>query len=230
MRFFRPLSGMGQMNFPVEPMAQVRAAGAARVGRGHLAGDHGAEGVAHEGRALEAQLLQQLLVTEDQVPEAVQVIDVVGRAGARSGMLGGMNGEMLSERVEERIPVEAPGAVEEDEVGTGALGEDAHEDATLPDGEQARLRAVEAAHRAVTAGSERARSFSGHQWLTQPSSSQKPRRDGSTSREKRSMFCRVSSWGMEPICRSTIRLPTRRPLTTSSSRRWRTVAGLPAMT
>ena len=44
------------------------------------------------------------------------------------------------------------------------------------------------------------------------------------------MFFMVSSWGMEPICTSSMRFPTRRVFTTSSSRRWRTVAGLPAMT
>ena len=43
------------------------------------------------------------------------------------------------------------------------------------------------------------------------------------------MFLSVSSCGIEPMCSSTIRLPTRRFLIASLSRS-RTVAGLPAMT
>jgi integration host factor subunit beta len=74
------------------------------------------------------------------------------------------------------------------------------------------------------------RSFSGHQWFTQPSSSHTFRSEGRTSRPKRSMFSIASSCGMEPICSSTMRLPTCRPLTTSSTSRSRTVAALPAMT
>src|SRR5206468_2768171 len=146
-------------------------------------------------------------VAEDQVPEAVQMVDVVGRSGRGAGVFGGMDGEVLGQDVQKRVPVKTPGAVEENESGAGALREHAHADAVLPDGQRAGLGAVETVHRAATtAGSgARSRSFSGHQWLTQPSSSQKPRSEGRTSRAKRSMFCSVSSWGMEPICRSTIR-------------------------
>src|SRR3984893_7454199 len=101
----------------------------------------------NEGRVLEAQLLQQLVVAEDQVPEAIQMIDVVGRAGCGAGMLGSVHGEVLCQRVEERIPVKAPGAVEEDERGAGAFRQDAHADSVLPDGDYAGLGAVQGAHR-----------------------------------------------------------------------------------
>src|ERR1700682_6326867 len=122
-------------------------AGAARIGRGHLAGPHGAEGTANEGRVLEAQLLQQLVVAEDQVPEAIQMIDVVGRAGCGAGMLGSVHGEVLCQRVEERIPVRTPGAVEEDERGASAFREDAHADSILPDGDYLGSQTVQVAHR-----------------------------------------------------------------------------------
>ncbi len=144
---------------------ESQAAGAARISGGHLAGDHGAEGVAHEGGVLDAHLLQQLVVAEDQVPQVVEVMDVVGGAGGGAGMLGGVHGEVLGQRVEERIPVKAPRAVKEDQVRALALRQDAHADAVLPDGESAGAGAVEPAHRALVAGvgSKRARSFSGHQ-------------------------------------------------------------------
>ena len=43
------------------------------------------------------------------------------------------------------------------------------------------------------------------------------------------MFCFVSSWGIDPICRRAMTLPTRRPPQASRSRS-ATVSGLPAMT
>ena len=49
-----------------------------------------------------------------------------------------------------------------------------------------------------------------------------------TSSAKRVMFFFVSSCGMEPICSSACRLPTRRLFATSMSRS-ATVVGLPAM-
>ncbi len=81
---------------------------------------------------------------------------------------------------------------------------------------------------AAPARARLARRRSGHQWFCHWSS-QMSRTCGSTSRANRSMFFSVSSWGMEPMCRSTIRLPTRSFLIASVS--WsRTEAGLPAMT
>src|SRR5713101_8939912 len=74
------------------------------------------------------------------------MIDVVGRVGGGAGMLGGVDGEVLGERVQERVPLEAPGAVEEDEGGAAALGEDAHANAVLPDGEHTGLGAVQSGH------------------------------------------------------------------------------------
>src|SRR6266536_1427084 len=144
---------------------ESQAAGAARIGGGQLAGDHGAEGVAHQGCVLDAHLLQQLVVAENEVPETVQVMDVVGSAGGGAGMLRSVHGEVLGQRVQERIPMEAPGAVKEDQGGALALRPYTHADAVLPDGEGAGVGAVESAHRALAAwvDSKRARSFSGHQ-------------------------------------------------------------------
>jgi hypothetical protein len=61
------------------------AAGAARIGGGDLAGDHGPEGVAHEGRVLDAHLLQQLVVAEDEIPQVIEVMNVVGAPGLVPG-------------------------------------------------------------------------------------------------------------------------------------------------
>src|SRR5215470_5428204 len=203
----------------------------ARIGGGELAGDHRPEGMTHERRALEAEGVEKLVVAEDEVPQVVEMTDVVGSARGGARMLGRVHGELLGERIEERAPVQTPGTVEEEQGGPGALGQDAQADLARPHGDGAGVETVEIAHRAGRgAGSKRARSFSGHQWLTQPSFSHTGRSEGSTSRAKRSMFWRVSSWGMEPIWRRTMRLPTRRPLTTSSCKRSRTVAGLPEIT
>src|SRR5262249_25719877 len=203
----------------------------ARIGGGDLAGDHGPEGMAHERRILEAEAVQQLVVAEDEVPQIVEMSDVVGSSRRSTRVLGGVHGVVLGEGVEKRAPVEAPRAVEEEQRRPLALGQDAQADLARPHGEGAGVETVETAHRAARgAGSKRARSFSGHQWLTQPSCSHTGLSEGSTSRAKRSMFWSVNSWGMEPIWRRTMRLPTRRPLTTSSCRRSRTVAGLPEIT
>ena len=52
--------------------------------------------------------------------------------------------------------------------------------------------------RAAT-GAAGCRSRSGHQWFTQPASSQTSRRPGSTERPKSSMFSKASSCGIDPI-------------------------------
>src|SRR5882757_6320140 len=68
----------------------------------------------------------------------------------------------------------------------------------------------------------------GHHLCSQPSSSQMCRILGMTSSANRVMFFLVSSCGIEPICSSACRLPTRSVLATSISLS-ATVAGLPAM-
>src|SRR5204863_2540560 len=210
---------------------QGQAAGPPGICRGHFARDHCAERVTDERRVLESQRLQQLVVAEDEIPESVEVIDVVRRGGRRAGMLGSDHAEALGQLLEERVPGETPWAVKEHERGPASFRQHPDADAALPDGVRfLSNHAGRAPTGATPRGRADSRSRSGHQWLTQPSSSQTPRRWGRTSRAKRSMFSRASSCGIEPICRSTMRLPTRRPSITSSFNRSRTVAGLPAMT
>ena len=145
------------------------------------------------------------------------MIDVVGGAGRGAGVLGGVHGEVLGERVEERIPVRPQGPWKKTSGGPAPF-ESTRMRTRFCQTEMRRalapwpLRSLIAPPAAAGSRLARWRSFSGHQWLTQPSSSQTPRRHGSTSRAKRSMFCSVSSCGIEPIWRSTIRLPTRRLL------------------
>ena len=142
MRFFSPLSGIGQMNFPVAPIAHVsrtRAAAASassaapnsrvrrvavgiaedaapqlrrierhpvddRIGvapetdramstsrrtrRGAAAATShaiiAAERVTDQRRLLEAERVEQLVVAEDEVPQPVELVDVVRRARRRA--------------------------------------------------------------------------------------------------------------------------------------------------
>src|ERR1051325_3203120 len=62
-----------------------------------------------------------------------------------------------------------------------------------------------------------ARSRSGHQWFTQPSSSKSGRTRGITVSAKPARLSRASSFGVEPICMQTIRWPQRYFVTSSST-------------
>src|SRR5215467_9631255 len=61
------------------------------------------------------QSRQQLVVAKDQIPEAVEPIDVVVRIRRRPRMLGRINREAPRQIVEKRIPPESPRAVEKDQ-------------------------------------------------------------------------------------------------------------------
>ena len=161
-----------------ERVDEHQATDTSRAGRRHLAGDHAAEGVAHERRPGEPERVEELVVAEDQIPHAVEVVDVVGALGAGPGMLRSVDREAPRQLVQERVPGEAPGTVEEDDGRSLALGQDAHVDLVLPDGDGPRGRSHQTAARAVGAGvaSRRPR---GHQWFSHPSSFQMPRRCGS---------------------------------------------------
>src|SRR5436309_13388568 len=147
-------------------------------------------------------------------------------------MLGSVDGVRLREVVEEGVPLEAIGAVKEDDRRSGAGGLDACLDLVTPCGQRTVLggdhQDAPPAGTASAGNARFARRLSGHQ-RSSHSSSQRSRTWGRTSREKRSMFLSVSSCGMEPMWRSTMRLPTRSSFIASVS--WsRTVAGLPAIT
>ena len=131
--------------------------------RGDLARHHPAERVAHERHAVEPERFQQLVVAEDEVPDAVEVVDVLGRLRRRARMLGSVDGEVARQLVEERIPLEAPRAVKEDERGPAALRQHPDADLALPDLDRLLAHARAAATPAALGAAFRERSFSGHQ-------------------------------------------------------------------
>ena len=94
---------------------KCQAAHAPRVRRRQLARDHAAERVPDDQRFFDLQSRQQLVVAEDQIPEAVEPIDVVVRLRRRPRMLGRINREAPRQIVEKRIPREPPRAVEKDQ-------------------------------------------------------------------------------------------------------------------
>src|SRR5262249_16632421 len=127
----------------IAPEAEGRdeglAARAIRIGRRQLAGHHAAERVADQDGARDAEHGHQLVVAEHEVPESVEMIDVVLSVGRRARVLRRVDREVLRELVEERVPREAPGAVEEDQRRPAALREDPDADPLLPDRDAALL-------------------------------------------------------------------------------------------
>ena len=208
--------------------------------RRQLRGHHAAEGVPHDRRRLQLQPVEKLVVVKHQVPQVIQRLDGVRVSGCRAGMLRRVNGVGLRQAVQETVPLEAGCAVQEHQrrplprylypglylVTPNAQGAvRVSSPCYIPSGH--RLGWAKRSLGRPTAAFPR--SFSGHQWFSQPSSSQMSRSLGRTSFPNRSMFFRVSSWGMEPMCSSTIRLPTRSFLMASSN--WSTTdAGLPPIT
>src|SRR4030095_9302300 len=106
---------------------------------------------------------QELLVAEDEIPEIVQVIDVVVRAGGRPRMLGRVDGEARGQFLQERVPGEAPGPVIVDQRWARAVREHAHAHAVLPDGERLLAAHPRPAPPAGTAAGTASRSPAGHQ-------------------------------------------------------------------
>src|SRR5205814_2547438 len=100
-----------------------------RIGGGELAREHAAEGMADERDALEPERLEQLVIAEHQIPEVVEMVNVVRRLGRRSGMLRRVDGGGVGELVEQWIAGETPRTVEEDERRCAAPG--LHADADL---------------------------------------------------------------------------------------------------
>src|SRR5260370_42113676 len=131
----------GGVGGEAERMDQREPTRAARVGRRDLTGDHCTEGVADQRRALESKRVQKLVVTEHEVPQPIELVGIVRRVRTRAGMLGRMDGEVTGELVEEWIPRETPGAVEEDERGAAALGENSDPNLVAPDRDRVRARA-----------------------------------------------------------------------------------------
>src|SRR5581483_3585397 len=74
---------------------------AGRVGCGDLRRDHPAERMSHHRRRLEPELVEQVVVVEDEIPEIVQrlysVLVTLGEAGMRQRV----NGEVLRELIDE---------------------------------------------------------------------------------------------------------------------------------
>src|SRR3989449_10336409 len=66
---------------------QRQPAGARGVRGGELAREHPAERVADERGALQPERLEQLVVAEDEIPQAVELVDVVGRLRRRARLL-----------------------------------------------------------------------------------------------------------------------------------------------
>ena len=151
---------------------------------------------------VEPEGVEQLVVVEDEVPQVVERPDAVGVARRRAGVLGGEHGEALGQAVEERVPLQPGGAVQEHD-GIAGARRGGRGCVICPSHSAERLRGGP-----ITAPAASWRSWrrlSGHQRFSH--SDQLSRRCGSTSRANRSMFLSVSSWGIEPMCRSTIRLP-----------------------
>src|SRR5216683_8097952 len=195
--------------------------------------------MAHHGRRFEAELVEEFVVIEDKIPQVIQGFDRVRIACGCARMFRRINREVAREQVEAFVPDKPVAIVEIDQRRTLAGNLDVRVDRAIPEDNSAFRRGR---HRYLLARAEsplapRAapaflppsiRRF-GHQLLTQPSSSHTLRKCGRTSLLKRSIFLSVNSCGIEPICSSTIRLPTRSFFTAAIN--WsRSVAGLPAMT
>ena len=115
-------------------------------------------------RFFDLQSRQQLVVAEDQIPEAVEPIDVVVRLRRRPRMLGRINREAPRQIVEKRIPREPSRAVQKGQRRPCSRRQHAHANTAVPDGD--RLLAVHAYCPPTAAGTDsptRLRSCSGHQ-------------------------------------------------------------------
>src|SRR5262249_43433387 len=76
---------------------------------------------------------EELVVAQDEIPQTVEVVDVVGGLRRRSGVLGRQDGEALRQLVEKWVPREAPWTVEKYERGPAALGLHADPHLAVPD-------------------------------------------------------------------------------------------------
>src|SRR5262249_5238078 len=149
---------------------ECQAAHAPRVRRRQLARDHAAERVSDDQRFFDLQSRQQLVVAEDQIPEAVEPIDVVVRLRRRPWMLRRINSEAPRQIVENRTPREPKRAVEKAQRRPGARRQHAHANTAVPDGY--RLLAVHAYYPPTAAGTDSptwSRSCSAHHYLPPPS-------------------------------------------------------------
>src|SRR5215831_10822193 len=93
-----------------KPTTIVRLSSSYRIAR-----NHAAERVPDDQRFFDLQSSQQLVVAEDQIPEAVEPVNIVVRLRRRPRMLGRINREAPRQIVEKRIPREPPRAVEKDQ-------------------------------------------------------------------------------------------------------------------
>src|SRR6202043_305497 len=80
---------------------QHQLAHPSRIGRRDLTGDHSAERMPDDRRRLESELVEQIVVVEDQVPDVVERLVCVLVAGSDSRMLGGIYREALAEFFEQ---------------------------------------------------------------------------------------------------------------------------------
>src|SRR5882757_4292482 len=80
---------------------QHQLADPSRIGRRDFTGDHSAERMPDYRRRLESELVEQIVVVEDQVPDVVERLVCVLVAGGDSRMLGGIDGEALTEFLEQ---------------------------------------------------------------------------------------------------------------------------------
>src|SRR6266508_2009566 len=113
---------------------------AGRTLSGDLARHHGAEGMAHQQDFRQPQALEHLVVAEDQVPEAVDVLDGIRFPRGRPRVLRREYREVAGQRVEERPPRETPWPMEEDHGPALALDVDSQRNSILPDGDGLLLR------------------------------------------------------------------------------------------
>src|SRR5207302_503113 len=162
-RFFSPLSGIGQMNLPVVPMAHMRrtrASGSSALPNMRLAASSSGSRKTWARMRAGSSIIQLTTRSESrQKPSGA----IRARRRAR------VHGEGPRQLVEERVPGQAPGAVKEHERRAAALREHPDADLALPDGDRAFAHARAAAMPGPLDAALGARSRSGHQWFTQPS-------------------------------------------------------------
>ena len=87
----KPQSCRTDQHQPVEPV---------RGERGNLRGQHTAQGVADDMRAIDLQLVEKIVVVQRKVNHVVNMLDT--RSGAKAGMGRGVNGKILGEFLEKR--------------------------------------------------------------------------------------------------------------------------------
>ena len=82
---------------------------------------------------MQPQVIEQLVVAEDEVPQAVDVLHRIGFPRRRPRVFRRVHREASGQRVQERTPRQAPGPMEEDHGGALALGVDPEGNPALPD-------------------------------------------------------------------------------------------------